>query len=281
VRRIEDVSAPSSLAEAMAFLRRRPGAVPWAGGTALMTDPGTWDRPGGPSILDLGGIPELRGVTRSARYVELGAMVSLSAILALPRGIGLGMLRECCLSVGTAFTRAMATLGGNLCARHRFMSCTPVLSCMDAALELRDATGSRWSSVNRLVGEDGRPRFPEGSLLTRVRVPVARWSSWALRQMGEARYPHPGAAVFVGAARFEGGAIAELRIAAAGLRLVRDRSMEMSLIGRRLPLSRKESSTAGSSLAMKALELEADRDFAGLLESYTVSFLQRAPEEAL
>lgn len=281
MRRVDEVSAPASLAEAMGFLKRKPACVPWAGGTGLMTQAEFWESSGSHAVMDLRGIPELGGVSRSSHYIEIGAAVSMSTVLALPRGIGLGMLRESCLSTGTAFVRNLATVGGNVCARHRFMSCMPALSCMDAAIEIRDHGGPRWSSVNRLVGDDGRPRFPAGAILTRIRIPVSSWSSWAVRSMGGARYPNPDAAAFAAAARFDAGAVAEIRLAAAGAFLIRDRSVEMSLIGRRLPLAARESSAAAAALSAKARDLGSGSTFVDQVESYARSFLERAPEESL
>lgn len=281
MRLVEEVAAPATMQEAAAFLKRRPYSVPWAGGTVLATDDAAWPSGGPASILDIRNLSELKGISRTATYVELGSAATLSAVIRLPGGLGLGMLREACLSAGTAFTRNLAIIGGNLCTAHRFMSCMPALYCMDASLELREHGGSRWYGLNRLVDERGRPRPMNGQLLTRVRVPQSAWSAWAVRPLGQKRYPHPDAGTFVAAARFEHGTLAELRLAASGSVLLRDRGLELSLVGRKIPLQIREIEDFAQGLLDKADELNADPGFARLSAALAAAFLERAPEEAL
>jgi len=281
VRLVEEVAAPATIQEATAFMKRRPDCVPWAGGTVLSTDDDAWPQSGPVPLMDIRNLTELKGINRSSVYVEIGSAATLNAIIRLPGGLGLGMLRETCLSAGTAFTRNLATLGGNLCTTHRFMSCMPVLYCMDASLELREHGAQRWYGLGRLVDENGKPRPLNGALLTRVRIPQASWSTWAVRPIGTYRYPHPQAATFAAAARFEHGALAELRIASAGSVLVRERAIELSLVGKKLPLQNRDVEDFAQGLLDKAIALGSAGDFAERIAGLAAAFLDRAPEEAL
>lgn len=278
--RVDDVAAPQTLAEAISILRRRPDAVPWAGGTLLMSvGVGTGD--GKPvSVLDLGHIPELSVVNRSDRYLELGARVPLSAVLALPSGLSLQPLRAAARLIGTATVRNLATIGGNVASRDSFMSCFSALACMDAAVELRDASGSRWSGIHALIGDDNRPRFPPASLLTRIRVPTAPWDATALYRLGEVTRQEPYAASFAAAARFEKGMISELRIVAAGRRIVRDRALELSLVGKRLPISQKDAESARAVAEARAIEAGFGDGTARLYGEYLAAFLSGVQEES-
>jgi len=277
--RVDEVAAPQTVAEALAILKRRPDAVPWAGGTLLMTveSAAFGDKPA--SLLDLGGIAELTVINRSDRYLELGACVSLSAILALPRSLSLEPLRGAAGLVGTASVRNLATIGGNVAARGSFMTCFSALACMDAAMEIRDASGSRWSSIHTLVDEDGRPRFPRAALLTRIRVPTAPWDAASVHPLGMAPRGEAYPATFAAAARFEKETISELRLLAAGKRLVRDRALELSLVGKRLPLSAKDVDAARSAARDEAIEAELGAGPASLYGTYVASFLASIQEE--
>lgn len=277
---VDEVAAPATLPEAMAFLKRRPGAVPWAGGTLLMTDRGALPGNRPVTVLDVHGLPELGTVSRSDRYLELGACVTLARMLDLPSGVEMAPLRLAASGIGTSSVRDLATIGGNLGSRRAFMSCFPALSCMDAAVELRDAAGVRWSSVHRLVGEDGRPRFPEATLLTRVRVPVGPWDAVVVRPVGPAFFPDPDAATFCAAARISKGALTDVRLAAAGAFLVRDRELEMSLTGKKAPAPRRIAEAAGRSLGDRAVELGAGEEFAGRLAGLACEFLLQCQEAA-
>jgi len=263
----------------MAFLKRRPDAIPWAGGTLLQTvvDEAANDRP--VSVLDLGGIPELTVVNRSDRYLELGACVSLATILALPGSLSLEPLREAAGHIGTATIRNLATIGGNIASRTSFMTCFSALACMDAAIELRDAAGSRWLGIHALIDDDNRPRFPAATLLTRVRVPTMPWDAAALHRLGEAFRGEAYAATFAAAARFEKETISELRLVAAGRCIVRDRALELSLIGKRLPLSSRDIETAQAAASQKAGEAGFDDRLSKRYGQYVAAFLSGIQEE--
>jgi xanthine dehydrogenase FAD-binding subunit len=148
--------------------------------------------------------------------------------------------------IATPTIRNLATLGGNIACRDRFMDSWPALACLDALVELRDAGGSTWVNVNRLVSPDGKPSFPEGGLLTRIRVPIEQWDITVLRKVGNRDYPGPETAVFALAARAEKGILAEFRLAFAGERALRLRDIESRLIGRTLPLSDRERASFGA-----------------------------------
>lgn len=271
--RVDEVSAPSTMAEAVAILKRHPDAVPWAGGTLLITgdDRQFSDKP--ISVLDLRGLQELSTIHRSDRYLEFGALVRLADILALPASLSLEPLRQAIRLVGTATVRNLATIGGNVAARSMFMSCFAALACMDAAVELRDHQGARWMGIHSLIGPDDRPGFPAASILTRIRVSTDPWDGAALRRLGGHARGEPHPASFAAAARFDKGTISELRLVAAGPLIVRDRTLELSLVGRRLPLAPKDIETAAREAGAKALGAGFDSGRARLYGRYVGAFL--------
>ena len=251
---VDEVASPQTIAEALAFMKRRPDCIPWAGGTLLSGQTGLRrsDRP--VAILDLGRIAELRQTSRSERYMEFGACVTLSSILALPAHLQLEPLREAAGMIGTSTVRSLATLGGNVAARQSFLSCFAALSCMDAMLEIRNAAGTAWVSIQSIVGFDWAPAFPEASLLTRIRVPARSWDFTAVRRLGDASGGNRTGAVFAATARLDRGAIAEVRLVAAGMKMVRDRDLELSLPGKRFPLTGKALEAARDLAVTTALD---------------------------
>ncbi len=276
---VDDVAAPQSLAEAMAVLKRRPDAVPWAGGTLIQTSSDARHNGRQVSVLDLGGIPELTTINRSDRYLELGACVSLATILALPENLTLEPLREAASLIGTATVRNLATIGGNVAARDSFMTCFSALACMDAAVELRDAGGAHWLGIHTLIDDGNRPRFPEATLLTRIRIPTAPWDATALHRLGQVHRGENYAATFAATARFEKETISELRLVAAGTYLVRDRSLELTLIGKRLPLSPRDIEAAQTTASERAIEIGFDDLTANHFGQYVAAFLASVQEE--
>ncbi len=132
------------------------------------------------------------------------------------------------------------------------MDAWPALACLDAIAELRDAGGSTWINVNRLAGEDRRPAFPEGALVTRIRIPLDRWDASVLKKIGPKEYPDSDTATFAFAARVEKGILSEMRIAFAGESAFRSNAVEARMLGRAVPLSEREREEAGEAFRDEA-----------------------------
>ena len=230
-------------------------------------------------VLDLHRVKELRSITGSDRYIELGACVSLQSILELPKRRSLGPLKQAILGIGSTPIRNIATIGGNIATRSRFMTCFPILACMDVALETRDASGARWSNVQHLMDADGNPSFPPATLLTRIRIPTSFWDNYCVRPMGDDGYPDAGSYTFASVARLEKNTIVELRVCAAGIRFIRSRDAELELVGKRLPLGHKETDSLMASFeaagAGSGLPLHMARRFA----HYVKTFFEYSPDE--
>ena len=238
-----DVHFPKDLSEALETLRRRPGILVFAGGTDILREQGGRGISLPAELLCVRNIPELRRAGLSERFLEIGAAVTIAEMLELSDAALPPLLAEAIGGIATHAVCNLATLGGNLSCRERFMDSWPALVCLDALVELRDQSGATWMNVNRLMGDDGRPAFPEGGLLTRVRVPLERWDAWALRKVGTKDYPAPETAVFAFAARAEKNILADVRVVFAGNVALRSQSLESSMTGRSLPLSSREASS--------------------------------------
>lgn len=237
-----DVHFPKDLVEALEILRR-PGILIFAGGTDILREQGGRGLSLPAEVLCVQGIPDLRRAGLTERFLEIGAAVTLTEMLELGDAALPPLLAEAARGIGTPAVRNLATLGGNIAARRRYMDCWPALACLDALAELRDRGGSTWMNVNRLMGGDGKPAFPEGALITRVRVPIERWDVYVLRKVGPRDYPAPETAVFAFVARAEKGILEDVRIAFAGEIALRSQALESSMIGRSLPLSSREAAS--------------------------------------
>ncbi|MBL8966327.1 MAG: FAD binding domain-containing protein [Spirochaetaceae bacterium] len=238
--RVSEIHAPSSLAEVLEQRRRLPEAAFYAGGTELLREQAGRFLRLPPEIISLGAVPELRQVALTERFVEIGAAVTLAEILELRENAVPELLAVALRGVATPAIRNLATLGGNLATRSRFMDSWPALACLDALAEFRDASGSHWVNVNRIADAEGLPAPPAGALLSRVRIPLERWDAIAIRKVGLRDYPAAETAVFALAARAEKGILSEFRLAFAGERSLRLREVEARILGRRLPLNAKE-----------------------------------------
>ena len=182
------VLRPGNLSELFSLWNRFPQAVPYAGGTELMrsgSDPGGArgifrEQPELPEIiLSLEKIEELRGITRTERYLEIGAMVRLGEIIALGKIVPHAFSRTI-QGIAGPMVQNIATIGGNICSEGDTM--TP-LCALDAVFELRNTGGSRWISALRYASLP--ENLQKGELLTRIRIPLEAWNYTVYRKFSD------------------------------------------------------------------------------------------------
>lgn len=233
------VFAPSTLAELFVFWSRFPDAVLYAGGTGLLRGQGGRTLSLPTNLISLAKVEELRRITRTERYLELGAAVTLGDVLALgkivPEALSLTLK-----GIANPQIRNLATIGGNICTPGCSMDAAAVLVALDARYELRSAAAAKWVSSLRFETEEGSSVQGSQELLTRVRVPLEQWDYTIYRKIG---HPHRregdgAAAVFI--ARAQKDILSEVRLVFSGSTLIRERTIEASLAGKTLPLARRE-----------------------------------------
>lgn len=253
-----EIHYPVSIADLLSLYRDNPGLLLYAGGTEILRERGGRfvDLP--PVVALLDNLQELKTVQRTEGFVDLGAGLRLSDILAIRKGTLPDAFVRTLLGVATPAIRSLATIGGNLATRKRFMDSWSVLACLDASVELRDAAGSRWLNVNRLADEAGKPAFPAGALLTRVRVPLEPWNVGVCRKVGNAAWPSSEAAAFTVLARVERRVVESIRMAWAGTTAFRFPELEGRIVGLRIPVEASERSDIVEAFAKEAAELDPD-----------------------
>lgn len=236
------VFRPANLQELFSLLNRFPGATAYAGGTKLMrsgSESSGWqgvyrELPELPKeILSLERIEELRGITRTERYLEIGAMVRLNEILALGKIVP-SALSQTIQGIAGPMVRNMATIGGNIFSAG---DTTAALCALDAACELRGAGGSRWVSAIRFS------TVPEicqkGELLTRIRVPLEDWNYTLYRKFSKADSGNEGGVLILVAINKK-NLLANINVVFSGRKLLRDKDSEFSLEGKALPLDKRD-----------------------------------------
>jgi CO/xanthine dehydrogenase FAD-binding subunit len=233
------VFSPSSWAELFASWSRFPDAVPYAGGTELVLGQGGRNLRLPRNILSLASIEELGRISRTERYLEFGAMVKLNDILFLGKIVP-ECLREAIAHIANQQVRNVATIGGNICCRGRRMDAYAPLVALDARFELRTANLSRWVAAGRFAPLAGEPLFEEQELLSRIRVPLESWDYTLYRRIGGLGRLGEDGAAFTFIARAEKDILSDVRQAFAGAELVRDRVIENTIIGKALPLSKRD-----------------------------------------
>ena len=226
---------PSSYSELFSIWNRYPKAVLYAGGTALIREQGRNALELPSILLSLEKLQELNRISRSERYMEIGATAKLSQIIDLGKIVP-AALRHCLEHIAGPQLRNMATIGGNLCFSGGCMDSSAALMALDAQYELRNAQSSRWVSASRFYTGPNLVALKSQELLTRIRVPLDDWDYSVYKKFSGQAHKSK-AVVFL--VRIQKNVLSDIRIVYKTGALWRNRDSESILIGKSLPLNRR------------------------------------------
>jgi CO/xanthine dehydrogenase FAD-binding subunit len=173
---IEQYRVPRSLAEAADLLRVGNVTV-LAGGTDLMVQMRSGKLRSGPVLMNIRHLPELRGIVEADGVVRIGALVTITELLASPLvRARFGLLWQACDHFASDQIRNAGTLGGNIGNASPAGDTLVPLLALDATVVLvsrPDATLAirRVPLGSFLVGPGRTARAP-GELLVAVEMPL-------------------------------------------------------------------------------------------------------------
>ncbi|MGG3815852.1 FAD binding domain-containing protein, partial [Methylorubrum rhodesianum] len=182
-----------------------------AGATALQLD---WaagaERPD--LLVDLSGLPELRGVEAVGGNLRIGAATPLAEIEADATVARLApLLGRAVRTVAAPAVRSLASLGGNVAGRTG--CCLPALLALDAALEILTAAGRERVALADWLGRAAEP----ASLLLAVTLPPQpEGAPTTLRKVGLRTAFSPSVIGVAGLLSLDHGVIGAARLAAGG-----------------------------------------------------------------
>jgi len=173
------VLVPNNIDEALESLRAHPRATLLAGGTDLMVEVNEGHRrfpwpEGETEVIALTRVPELSTWTfdPDARTVTLGASVTWSEIEREPLRRMLPALAEAARTVGSPQIRNAGTLGGNLATCSPAGDGLPVLSALDAQVNLVATENRRTLPVGEFMTGVKRTALAPGELIESVTLPL-------------------------------------------------------------------------------------------------------------
>jgi CO/xanthine dehydrogenase FAD-binding subunit len=230
---------PATLQELFAAWGRFPDARPFAGGLSFVKAQDRRALALPMNILSLDKLDELQHISRTERYIEMGAMVKLNDIIRVEKTIP-RVFAQALKCVCSPEVRSVATIGGNICYPDARLNAAAPLIALEARYELRTALTSRWISASRFSSVPGPLAFGSQELLTRIRIPLEQWNYSLFKHFTD---PYPenemgSSIVFI--ARIEKNVLTDLRAVFAGVTVIRDRNSEVFLSGKHLPLDRRD-----------------------------------------
>ncbi|MDR1900876.1 MAG: FAD binding domain-containing protein [Treponema sp.] len=235
---LNQILFPRTFQELFSQWAKYPDAVPYAGGTRLFGFQGSRIPNLPRNLISLDKLADLRRISRTERYLEIGAMVKLSDIIYLGKIVP-EALSHCLQGIATPQIRNLATIGGNLCVKERRMDGSAPMIALDALYELRSTQSSRWVSAARFSSLSGPINLGPQEILSRIRIPLEHWNYTICKKYPSAGTNNSGGfMVFI--LKNQKDTLTDLRIVFTGSLVLRDKKSESILVGKQLPLERKD-----------------------------------------
>lgn len=238
-----NVYTPTSLPELLSLYEKLPSALLYSGGTYILREQRRKHLVLPANVINISRVQEMKRINRTERHLDIGAAVPISRILSVGANVLPKALSAALSEIGSPAVRNRATMGGNICIRERRMSTYPVYLLLDMQLELRKEGMVRWTPLNRFAASGQRLDLGRGEVLTRIRIPFATWDVEVYRKIDRELESPENFLAFCGLARVQRNVIADMRFSfgTAGTLILRSREAENELIGRRVPISERDS----------------------------------------
>jgi carbon-monoxide dehydrogenase medium subunit len=182
-----DYHRAGTVAEAVSLLQKHPDAKLLAGGHSLI--PGLKLRISTPAaLIDIGRIPELRGIKESGDAIRIGALTTHSELAASPvLKSKCPILSEAAGQIGDAQVRNCGTIGGNVAHADPASDLPTVLLALGARFVATGPKGERTINAGDFFKGIMTTSLAPGEILTAIEVP-ARKSG---QGMAYVKFSHP------------------------------------------------------------------------------------------
>ncbi len=238
------VNTPRSMAALLEMYEKHPESLIMGGGTYLLKHKIIGKEHY--RVLGLDQIEELHRMSRNERHIELGSCITINEMIDSGYFKRIPIILETLENMGPHPIRNMATIGGNLCIPGRRLDLFPILTFLDAQLELRSLRKSRgsrrhqqrWVSPGSLLGSSGQLELLPGEVLTRVRIPYYDGNFYFHKKISlKGRV----LSIINAVAKLEAGEILDIRIifTDGSPFITRSREMETYLLGQTFPMARE------------------------------------------
>lgn len=235
-----DYVKPNSLQDALSVLAERRDAKCLAGGQTLVNvmkhriaSPGV--------VVDLNGLPELRGVVVQDERVTVGAMARYVEIAEHPElGRQLPIVAYVANHIADRQVRNRGTIGGNCCFNDPTSNFPPLLSVLNAEFDIVGLSGSRVVGANEFFVSPYRTAVQAGELLRGIHIPLQS-GVWGASYLS-LRVGNDGPALLHAAAyvSLQGDNVGECRVALGGVEGAPYRLLELEAALQGGPASESE-----------------------------------------
>lgn len=125
------------------------------------------------SLVSLNSIPNLSSIEHVGSELRIGALATLSELMASPLvNERLSLLAQALRTMGFPQIRNRATVGGNLCNASPAADTAAALLALDASVKAVSLTGERLIALESFFVGPGRTVLRTDEILTEIRVPT-------------------------------------------------------------------------------------------------------------
>ena len=225
-----------SLADVHALIAAHPGAKVLAGGHSLL--PLLKLRLAAPlALVDIGRVPELRGIKRQGDHISIGALTTHAEIAgSADLRASAQALSEAASMIGDPAVRTRGTIGGNVAHADPASDLPTVLVALNARMIVSGPGGERAIPADEFFTGIMMTALDDTEILTAVQVPATgrgQGSAYEKFSHPASRYAVVGAAALISV---KDGTCAAARVAIGGLlpSARRTASVEAALVGKAL-----------------------------------------------
>lgn len=228
-------------------------------------------------VIDITGVPELQGISRSAGGLRIGACVSWAEIAAADLPLA---LRQAARVVGGRQIQNAGTIGGNLCNASPAADGVPPLLVLDAQVELASLRGVRRLALADFLLGARKTALAADELLVAVHLPDLRGETRFLK-LGARAYLVISIAMVAVRIAVERGVIVEAALAVGACSAVARRlpGVEAALVG--LPLAEALAVISDAAVAAEISPMDDVRATAEYRAGAAAELLRRAVGELL
>jgi xanthine dehydrogenase FAD-binding subunit len=174
---LDNYVAPTSLEQALEQLQELGEVTILAGGTDLMPQSHAGRVKFKRTLMNIRRIPELRGISREGDEIRIGALCTITEMMAHPLvREHLPLLAQACDHFASDQIRNAATVGGNICNASPAGDTLVPLMVLGAHVELAskpdDTLFRRSMPLPEFFVGPGKTRLAPAELLTAVRIPI-------------------------------------------------------------------------------------------------------------
>jgi carbon-monoxide dehydrogenase medium subunit len=209
-----------------------------------------------PALIDIGRVPELKGITPSGGAIRIGALTTHADVASSPAlKSACPMLSEAASQIGDAQVRNLGTIGGNVAHADPASDLPTVLLALDARFIAIGPKGERTIAASDFFQGMMVTALGEHEILTAIEVAAQKKGEG----MAYVKFVHPASRyAVIGAAAViavKDGACSAARVAIGGLvpAPARARAVEAALVG-----ARQSADTIAKAAGLVSKDLGAD-----------------------